>query len=59
MYLLESNLQEGLFHEYKKYGSIVSVKFYDEGVNRHAIVTFRKPEQAEKALNESKVTVIF
>ncbi|KAH9409556.1 hypothetical protein TYRP_010566, partial [Tyrophagus putrescentiae] len=50
----ESNLQDGLFHEYKKYGSIVSVKFYDEGVNRHAIVVFRKPEQAEKALIESK-----
>ncbi len=56
LHFLESNLQDGLFHEYKKYGSIVSVKFYDEGVNRHAIVVFRKPEQAEKALIESKVT---
>ena len=36
--------------EYKKCGKVLGVAIYGEGEDRHAIVTFSQPEEAEKAL---------
>lgn len=50
----DSNIKDGLYHEFKKYGRIISVRVFDQGIGRYAIVYFKKPEEAERALNESK-----
>ena len=59
MHLTDSNIKDGLYHEFKKYGRIISVRVFDQGIGRYAIVYFKKPEEAERALNESKVRFHF
>ena len=53
----ESNLKEGLYHDFKKYGRIKTIQFHDQGSIRHAVVVYEKTNSAEKALNECKVFV--
>ena len=50
----ESSLKDGLFHEYKKHGKVLGVKVFGQGADRYAVVTFKKPEDAEKALQVSQ-----
>ncbi|KAF0308176.1 Protein split ends [Amphibalanus amphitrite] len=49
----DTSLKDGLFHEYKKHGKVTTVKIIGQGAERYAIVCFKKPEDAEKALNVS------
>jgi len=37
-----SSVRDGLFHEYKKYGKVMSVHISGSGDDRHAIVSFKK-----------------
>ena len=57
--ILDSSIRDGLFHEYKKYGKVmsVSVEGYDE--NRYAVVSFKNSEHADKAYDQSKTKVFF
>jgi len=38
----DTSIRDGLFHEYKKYGKVLSVGVVGSGDERHAIVTFKK-----------------
>ena len=49
----DTSLKDGLFHEYKKHGKVTTVKIIGQGAERYAIVCFKKPEDADKALNVS------
>lgn len=53
---LDSSLKDGLFHEYKKHGKVTMVKVVGQGTDRFAVVCFKKPEDVDKALVESKVS---
>jgi RNA recognition motif-containing protein len=53
----DSSLKDGLFHEYKKHGKVTMVKVVGQGTDRFAVVCFKKPEDVDKALVESKVSV--
>ncbi|CAH8447934.1 unnamed protein product [Schistosoma rodhaini] len=55
----DTNLREGLFHEYKKHGKITSVFVRGQDEERICIITFKKSEDAEKALASSKGKVFF
>ncbi|XP_067947582.1 msx2-interacting protein-like [Watersipora subatra] len=50
----DTSLRDGLFHEYKKHGKVTGVVIEGKEANRLAIVSFKKPEEAEKALEASK-----
>ena len=49
----ESSLKEGLYHNYKKHGKVTTVRILGSGAERYAIVCFKKPQDAEKALDAS------
>ena len=56
MYLFifaDISLKDGLFHDYKKHGKVTTVKIVGIGSDRYAMVCFKKPEDAEKALEAS------
>uniref|UniRef100_T1JRN9 RRM domain-containing protein n=1 Tax=Tetranychus urticae TaxID=32264 RepID=T1JRN9_TETUR len=53
----DSSLKDGLFHEYKKHGKVIGVKVTGQGTDRVAVVSFKKAEDVEKALEVSKVSV--
>ncbi|XP_066153414.1 protein split ends isoform X3 [Euwallacea fornicatus] len=55
----DTSLKDGLFHEYKKHGKVTWVKVVGQNENRHAIVCFKKPEDAEKALEVSYDKLFF
>ncbi|KAL3316619.1 hypothetical protein Ciccas_004737, partial [Cichlidogyrus casuarinus] len=55
----DQNIREGLFHEYKKFGKITSVVIEGLGESRCALVTFKKPEDAEKAYDSSQGKIFF
>ncbi|VDL43960.1 unnamed protein product [Hymenolepis diminuta] len=55
----DSNLREGLFHEYKKHGKITSLVIRGSGSSRYAHITFKLCEDAEKAYEHSKDKVFF
>lgn len=55
----DTNLREGLFHEYKKHGKITSVHVRGQGEDRSCIITFKKIEDAQKAYASSKGKVFF
>nr|XP_022339400.1 msx2-interacting protein-like isoform X3 [Crassostrea virginica] len=55
----DTSLRDGLFHEYKKYGKVNAVLVAGVGDERYAIVSFRKPEDAAKALSASHDKVFF
>lgn len=55
----DSNLRDGLFHEYKKHGKITSVVIRGQGEDRYGIVTFRRHEDAERALEASRNKIFF
>ena len=38
----DTSIRDGLFHEYKKFGKVLSVMIVGQGEQRHAIVTFKK-----------------
>lgn len=51
----ESNLKEGLYHDFKKYGRIKAINFHEQGSSRHATVIYAKADGAERALSDCKV----
>ncbi|KAL5108642.1 Msx2-interacting protein [Taenia crassiceps] len=55
----DTNLREGLFHEYKKHGKITSLAIKGTGSSRFAHITFKLSEDAEKAYEHSKGKVFF
>ncbi|VDN96181.1 unnamed protein product [Rodentolepis nana] len=55
----DSNLREGLFHEYKKHGKITSLVIRGSGSSRYAHITFKLCEDAEKACEHSRDKVFF
>ncbi|KAK7481424.1 hypothetical protein BaRGS_00027380 [Batillaria attramentaria] len=55
----DSSLRDGLFHNYKKHGKVTSVQIATENGERYAIVSFRKPEDACKALEASQGKMFF
>uniref|UniRef100_A0A0X3P7Y2 Msx2-interacting protein n=1 Tax=Schistocephalus solidus TaxID=70667 RepID=A0A0X3P7Y2_SCHSO len=55
----DTNLREGLFHEYKKHGKITSIVVKGSGPSRSAHITFKLAEDAEKAYEHSKGKVFF
>ncbi|CAH1136007.1 unnamed protein product [Ceutorhynchus assimilis] len=55
----DTSLKDGLFHEYKKHGKVTWVKIVGQNADRHAIVCFKKPEDAEKALEVSYDKLFF
>jgi len=55
----DTSLKDGLFHEYKKHGKVVTVKVAGQGSDRVAIVRFKKAEDVEKALEVSRDKLFF
>ncbi|XP_076261467.1 spen family transcriptional repressor split ends isoform X4 [Rhynchophorus ferrugineus] len=55
----DTSLKDGLFHEYKKHGKVTWVKVVGQNADRYAIVCFKKPEDAEKALEVSYDKLFF
>lgn len=55
----DTSLKDGLFHEYKKHGKVVTVKVAGQGAERVAIVRFKKAEDVEKALEVSRDKLFF
>ncbi|BFZ23307.1 hypothetical protein BsWGS_26345 [Bradybaena similaris] len=55
----DSSLRDGLYHEYKKQGKVTTVQICGDGENRCAIISFRKPEDAIKALEASQGKTFF
>ena len=55
----DTSLKDGLFHEYKKHGKVVTVKVAGQGTERVAIVRFKKAEDVEKALEVSRDKLFF
>ncbi|MPC13982.1 Protein split ends [Portunus trituberculatus] len=55
----ETSLREGLFHDYKKHGKVMAVRLQGSGNERFAVVCFKKPEDAEKALDASREKLFF
>lgn len=52
-------MREGLFHDYKKHGKVMAVRLLGSGNDRFAVVCFKKPEDAEKALEASREKLFF
>ncbi|KAI0215300.1 hypothetical protein LSAT2_032681 [Lamellibrachia satsuma] len=50
----DTSIRDGLFHEYKKQGKVISVSVSGQGEDRIAIVTFKKCEDAAKAVDASR-----
>ncbi|XP_060522030.1 protein split ends isoform X2 [Cylas formicarius] len=55
----DTSLKDGLFHEYKKHGKVTWVKVVGQAADRYAIVCFKKPEDADKALEVSYDKLFF
>ncbi|XP_063700945.1 protein split ends isoform X3 [Culicoides brevitarsis] len=55
----DTSIKDGLFHEYKKNGKVTWVKVVGTNIDRYAIVCFKKAEDAEKALEDSKDKLFF
>ena len=55
----DTSLKDGLFHEYKKHGKVVTVKVAGQGSDRVAIVRFKKTEDVDKALEVSRDKLFF
>lgn len=55
----DTSIKDGLFHEYKKNGKVTWVKVVGQNIERYAIVCFKKAEDAEKALEDSKDKLFF
>lgn len=59
LFLADSSLKDGLYHEYKKHGKLSSVKILGQGANRYGIVCFKKADDVEKALQVSHDKLFF
>ncbi|XP_069682779.1 protein split ends-like isoform X5 [Periplaneta americana] len=55
----DTSLKDGLFHEYKKHGKVTCVKVVGQAGDRYALVCFKKPDDVEKALEESHNKLFF
>nr|CAD7425499.1 unnamed protein product [Timema monikensis] len=55
----DTSLKDGLFHEYKKHGKVTWVKVVGQAGDRYAVVCFKKPDDVEKALEESHDKLFF
>lgn len=42
VYVPDTSLKDGLFHEYKKHGKVTVVKVIGQGTERYAVVCFKK-----------------
>ncbi|EDO40891.1 predicted protein, partial [Nematostella vectensis] len=47
---LDGSIREGLYHEFKKHGEVTRIYIHGTGGSRSAIIYFRRPEEAERAL---------
>ncbi|PSN39346.1 hypothetical protein C0J52_21870 [Blattella germanica] len=59
LYLIDTSLKDGLFHEYKKHGKVTWVKVVGQAGDRYALVCFKKADDVEKALEESHNKLFF
>lgn len=50
----ETTVREAIFHEFKKYGKILSILIMDEYGERTALVSFRRSDDAERAYDNAK-----
>ncbi|KAJ9592197.1 hypothetical protein L9F63_001313, partial [Diploptera punctata] len=55
----DTSLKDGLFHEYKKHGKVTWVKVVGQAGDRYALVCFKKPDDVDKALEESHNKLFF
>ena len=55
----DTSLRDGLFHEYKRFGKVMSVTLKGEKEQRIAVVTFKKADDAQKAYEQSIGHVFF
>ncbi|XP_073993505.1 spen family transcriptional repressor split ends isoform X2 [Rhodnius prolixus] len=55
----DTSLKDGLYHEYKKHGKVTWVKVVGQGVDRYALVCFKKPDDVDKALQVSHDKLFF
>ncbi|BES92657.1 SPOC domain [Nesidiocoris tenuis] len=55
----DTSLKDGLYHEYKKHGKVTWVKVVGQGVDRYALVCFKKADDVEKALQVSHDKLFF
>ncbi|XP_014262503.1 protein split ends isoform X3 [Cimex lectularius] len=55
----DTSLKDGLYHEYKKHGKVTWVKVVGQGIDRYALVCFKKPEDVDKALQVSHDKLFF
>ncbi|KAA3679585.1 uncharacterized protein DEA37_0005555 [Paragonimus westermani] len=55
----DTNLREGLFHEYKKHGKITSVVVRGQAEERYCLITFKRSEDAARALELSRGKLFF
>ena len=55
----DTSLRDGLFHEYKRFGKVMSVTLKGEKEDRIAVVTFKKADDAAKAYQQSIERVFF
>ena len=55
----DTSLRDGLFHEYKRFGKVMSVTLKGEKEGRIAVVTFKKADDAAKAYEQSIDRVFF
>ncbi|XP_032237951.2 msx2-interacting protein [Nematostella vectensis] len=46
----DGSIREGLYHEFKKHGEVTRIYIHGTGGSRSAIIYFRRPEEAERAL---------
>ncbi|CAJ0936551.1 unnamed protein product [Ranitomeya imitator] len=55
----DSSLKDGLYHEFKKYGTVNVVQLHGASTERYGLVFFRQQEDQEKAINASKGKLFF
>ncbi|KAG1661257.1 Protein split ends [Nymphon striatum] len=55
----DSSLKDGLYHEYKKHGKVTTVKVIGQGLDRYAVVYFKKSDDVEKSVEVSKDKLFF
>jgi len=54
----DTSIRDGLFHMYKKYGKAM-VNVFGQGPERYAIISFKREDDARKALAESQGRIFF
>ncbi|XP_077998884.1 uncharacterized protein LOC144451852 [Glandiceps talaboti] len=55
----DTSLKDGLFHEFKKHGTILAVRVQGAGGDRYGLIFFKRAADADKALQLSKGKLFF